>query len=177
MLGKRNSCFPAKISAFARYIESVTCAYLFFGYILAFVFHTISALLERRPSVVEALAAFAPGIALFHALRKLSMARVKLFSDMEHFDMDDVKCSEEFDREFVLTAINDWYGSSEAFVAYVRGPLRTEMSKMVLKASTHLAFSTRTVLIFELPIPEACVFTTLPDGREYWTEDQLDVCS
>ncbi|CAE7345940.1 Calmodulin, partial [Symbiodinium pilosum] len=125
-----------KITFVPLYIESVTCAYLFFGYILAFVFHTISALLERRPSVVEALAAFAPGIALFHALRKLSMARVKLFSDMEHFDMDDVKCSEEFDREFVLTAINDWYGSSEAFVAYVRGPLRTEMSKMVLKAST-----------------------------------------
>ena len=66
------------------------------------------------------------------------MARVKLFSDMEHFDIKDAKCSEEFDREFVLTAINEWYGNSEAFVECVRGPLRWEMSKMVLQASTPL---------------------------------------
>ena len=107
---------------------------------MSLAFHAISAILERRPSAFEALAVLAPGIALFHALRKLSMARVKLFSDMEHFDIHDAKCSEEFDREFVLTAINEWYGSSDAFVAYVRGPLRLEMSEMVLKASTHLAF-------------------------------------
>ena len=81
---------------------------------------------------------FVPGIALFHALRKNNMDRVKLFSDMEHFDINDAKCTDEFDREFVLTAINEWYGNSEAFVEYVRGPMRMEMSKMVLQASTPL---------------------------------------
>jgi hypothetical protein len=33
----------------------------------------------------------------------------------------------EEDRHFILTAIRAWYGSEEAFTAYVRGPLRQEL--------------------------------------------------
>ncbi|CAE7319309.1 unnamed protein product [Symbiodinium pilosum] len=97
------------------------------------------------------------------------MDRVKLFSDMEHFDINDAKCTDEFDREFVLTAINEWYGNSEAFVEYVRGPMRMEMSKMVLQASTPWSHC--------LLITTACVCQTLTALLSLWKcGSPVDVC-
>ena len=62
-----------------------------------------------------------------HTLRKNYVQKHLLFSQFENFDLDSVECSSESDREFILAAIAELYGSHEAFTNYVRGSLREEL--------------------------------------------------
>ena len=36
------------------------------------------------------------------------MSKHKLISDLEHFDLCKVQCSNEFDKEFIYGAIEEW---------------------------------------------------------------------
>ncbi|CAE7530846.1 unnamed protein product [Symbiodinium sp. CCMP2592] len=72
-------------------------------------------------------AAIAPFVVMVHILRRNLSAKQELFASLDNFDVDKADCAKEFDREFVLQAIEGWYGSREAFTDYVRGPLRKEL--------------------------------------------------
>ena len=48
-------------------------------------------------------------------------------------------CASEFDRSFILSAIDAWYGTRENFQNYVRGPLREQL--LQLFPSPHLPCS------------------------------------
>ena len=48
-------------------------------------------------------------------------------------------CASEFDRSFILSAIEAWYGTRENFQNYVRGPLREQL--LQLFPSPHLPCS------------------------------------
>ena len=71
--------------------------------------------------------AIAPFVVMVHILRRNLLAKQELFASLDNFDVDKAQCAKEFDREFVLQAIENWYGSREAFTDYVRGPLRKEL--------------------------------------------------
>ncbi|CAE7359424.1 unnamed protein product [Symbiodinium sp. CCMP2456] len=71
--------------------------------------------------------AIAPFVIMVHVLRRNLLAKQELFASLDNFDVDKAECAKEFDREFVLQAIENWYGSREAFTDYVRGPLRKEL--------------------------------------------------
>ena len=68
-----------------------------------------------------------PYLITIHSLRKNYAQKHLLFSQFENFDLDSVECSSESDREFILAAIAELYGSHEAFTNYVRGSLREEL--------------------------------------------------
>lgn len=109
------------------YIESTACAFWLFAYCLGFVFYGMAVWLQRRPSIVETMICFLPSAFLFHALRRNNNSKNKLFSDLRNFRLDRVHCSEEFDKEYVFSAISKWYGSTEAFEEHVRGQLCSEI--------------------------------------------------
>ena len=64
---------------------------------------------------------------VLHANRRNMAEKQQLLSDLEHFDLNDVDCRLESDRKLVLATIRDWYGSEQAFMEEVRGPLRKEL--------------------------------------------------
>ena len=57
------------------------------------------------------------------------MSKHRLLSDLRLFDLEKAYCRTDFDREFIHRAIIEWYGSTEAFTHYVRGPLREELMR------------------------------------------------
>ncbi|CAJ1382428.1 unnamed protein product [Effrenium voratum] len=68
-----------------------------------------------------------PLLGIIHVLRKETRAKRQLLLDLESFSLDRAECLSDFDREFIHSAIDKWYGSAEAFAKYVRGPLRAEL--------------------------------------------------
>ncbi|CAJ1340491.1 unnamed protein product [Effrenium voratum] len=65
----------------------------------------------------------------FHSTRKHMRERHALISQLKNFDVQSAGCRLEKDREFILSAIQSWYGSLDAFNEHVRGPLREELLK------------------------------------------------
>jgi len=61
------------------------------------------------------------------ALRREFAVAAQLLQDLEHFDLANARCCHDFDRQFVESAIEAWYGTLEDFTQYVRGPLRREL--------------------------------------------------
>jgi len=70
------------------------------------------------------------------SLRKNYRTKHQLLHDMEHFDLNSVGCSNQFDGEFIHEAIAKWYGNKDAFTRFIRGPLRQELRETV--SSTHV---------------------------------------
>ncbi|CAE7341276.1 unnamed protein product [Symbiodinium natans] len=79
--------------------------------------------------------ALSPCMLLIHALRRSATGKTKLLNELEHFNLSDTRCSLDADREFVLAAIDRWYGSREAFTEYIRGPLRQDLLQSATKIS------------------------------------------
>lgn len=52
-----------------------------------------------------------------------------LIADLDSFDVMRVECQSEYDKACIHTAIDNWYGSLQAFSAYIRGPLREDVLK------------------------------------------------
>ena len=63
-----------------------------------------------------------------HSYRHNILYRQQLLSSLETFNVKDAECSNDFDREYIHTAITALYGSLDAFSMYVRGPFRQEVS-------------------------------------------------
>ncbi|CAE7274379.1 pmpB, partial [Symbiodinium natans] len=60
-------------------------------------------------------------------LRRNYQEKHELRQELEHFDLNQVQCSQDFDRKFIHAAIEKWYGSKEAFTEHVRRDLRHEL--------------------------------------------------
>lgn len=68
-----------------------------------------------------------PFFAVFHMLRKNLSQKRQVFYDLASFELSAAGCRNATDQEFIYAAIQSWYGSLDAFTAYVRGPLRDEL--------------------------------------------------
>lgn len=81
-----------------------------------------------------------PVQAAAHFLRGHYVAKQKLLSELENFDLSSVQCSNDFDREFIYEAISVWYGSVASFTAFVQDDLRKELVTPILSTSMPLAY-------------------------------------
>ncbi|CAE7903737.1 unnamed protein product [Symbiodinium microadriaticum] len=79
------------------------------GYALFVIPYTIAAVLLRRNFREK------------HMLRQ----------ELETFDLSNVSCAKEFDRKFILAAIEKWYGSQEAFSEFVQTELRQQLEPLL----------------------------------------------
>ena len=77
------------------------------------------------PALASVLCILMPASAL--AISRNHRSCEKLKSDLANFDVKSVKCSNDFDRDCIHDAITTWYGSLDAFSAYVRGPFSQEI--------------------------------------------------
>ncbi|CAE7600444.1 amt-3 [Symbiodinium sp. CCMP2456] len=83
------------------------------------------------------LAAVIPGA---HAIRRGFQEQESSLQQMANFDLSKVSCSDDADRQFILAALVEWYGSTAAFTDYVRGPLRAELVKAAEAATAPLSY-------------------------------------
>ena len=81
---------------------------------------------------------FLPLMVLVHVCRKKYQEKHQLLMDMRSFDLDKLHCENEFDRDFILGAVDKWYGSRHTFTDLVRGPLCEELLGML--PTPHLPF-------------------------------------
>jgi len=70
-----------------------------------------------------------PVCVAIHLLRRTLNSKHVLLEGLSTFELQHAHCRLEHDRLFVHRAINDWYGSADAFTEHVRGPLREELLK------------------------------------------------
>lgn len=68
---------------------------------------------------------------LAHVAWKQKLDRDKLESDLATFDVMNVECSNDFDRQCIHEAIIQWYGSLAAFSEHVQGPFRQEVVRLM----------------------------------------------
>lgn len=74
---------------------------------------------------------FLPLNVLVHFCRKKYQEKDRLLQDLQFFQLDGLSCETDFDRDFIRTAINEWYGGTDAFTSFVRGPLCEELLSML----------------------------------------------
>jgi len=95
-----------------------------------------------------------PGV---HALRRNYGAKRKLLIDLAEFALDKASCYSESDRQYIESAISDWYGSTEAFTRYVHDTLCQDLVEqvrssrlpwpyMMFLVTTSLSFSVETMI-------------------------------
>lgn len=65
----------------------------------------------------------------FHYCRRMLHEKRQMICDLRHFQFAQVECGSDFDRDFIHAGIRAWYGSSEAFTSYVRGPLAEDLAE------------------------------------------------
>jgi len=121
------------------FVERTVLLIVFGAFIMAGFFWIVDAN-NYDPRVKGVCVAINPLILLVHLLRSNACDKTTLLQDLERFDLESVHCSLEADREFVMAAIDHWYGSPKAFTEYVRGPLRQELLNSATKISTTYIF-------------------------------------
>lgn len=133
----RSACPEGKITLKPLFVE-MGILYLMFGiYFVAFLFWIGIALRLEQEFLVLEMLALTPVLVMVHLLRENIKEKFKLLSDLKDFDLEQAFCRTEFDRNFVHSSIVKWYGSKEAFMRYVRGPLREEL---LIQGATHVPF-------------------------------------
>ena len=85
--------------------------------------------LQALVAALSICSRISPSIVVVHFMRLHVRTKHRLVSELDCFDLDQAQCSSDFDRQFIVSGILHWYGSKEAFTAYVRGPLRSELLK------------------------------------------------
>ena len=78
-----------------------------------------------------------PGI---HEIRRGFQEQERSLQNMAIFDLELVSCSSDFDKQFIVAAVSQWYGSADAFTQYVRGPLREELVQVVAEMQAPLSY-------------------------------------
>lgn len=121
------------------FVERTVLLVVFGAFTMAGFFWIIDAN-NYDPRVKAIFVAFNPLILLVHFLRSNARDKTTLLQDLERFDLENVHCSLDSDREFVMAAIDRWYGSRKAFTEYVRGPLRQELLNSATRFSTTYIF-------------------------------------
>ncbi|CAE7644512.1 unnamed protein product, partial [Symbiodinium necroappetens] len=100
------------------FVESAVAAYFFGNYGIALLFTDREAF--------PALSILGQVISIFLLVRYLRRSlgvKRKLISDLRSFRVEEAECRLQYDRDFVLNAITEWFGSKDAFTEYVRGDL------------------------------------------------------
>ena len=72
-----------------------------------------------------------PTIFVVHTMRHNYREKARLIFDLKNFDVEKLKCASDFDRAFILSAIDAWYGSRETFMDFVRSDLREELLSLL----------------------------------------------
>ena len=70
-----------------------------------------------------------PTIWVLHIIRKLFREKKELISNLRSFDLEKVGCRTNRDKNFIHSGIRAWYGSTDAFVEHVKGPLADELTE------------------------------------------------
>ena len=83
--------------------------------------------------VAVASATFLPAMVL--AVWQQQKSSAQLRSELANFDVMNVNCSSDFDREYIHDAIITWYGSLEAFSAHMRGPFSQEVLNLLERSA------------------------------------------
>eukprot|EP00913_Durusdinium_trenchii_P021170 g19891.t1 len=99
-----------KITLNPLFIESL-CGIMFLGNLAGSVLYTTMQLRKMSQNLGE----------------KIVQLRRHLALGLSNFKLSEAECRNDFDREFIYSGIIQWYGSLEAFTAYVRKSLRMEL--------------------------------------------------
>ena len=106
------------------------CAFIMWCAVLSItIVHTLTEVEFRQTNILILFAAvfFLPIIFVVHAMRYNYRDKKRLISDLKNFDLDKLRCTSDFDRAFIFSAIDAWYGSREAFRDFVQSSLREEL--------------------------------------------------
>eukprot|EP00438_Fugacium_kawagutii_P005567 Skav226951 [mRNA] locus=scaffold2024:160445:161917:+ [translate_table: standard] len=117
----------------------VICTLIMFGTVLSSTFVLSYTEVQFRQSyvvLVFVMVFLLPIILLVHTMRFNYRQKRRLICDLNTFDIDNLICTSDYDREFILSAIEGWYGCREAFNAFVQNDLRKEL--LGLLPSPHL---------------------------------------
>lgn len=126
------------------FIERSAAICTFFIWCFAFsinfaVTYTAEGFRQEYIGVMYLVTFLLPLILLVHFMRRNYREKARLIFDLKNFELDRTTCASEFDRSFILSAIEAWYGTRENFQNYVRGPLREQL--LQLFPSPHLPCS------------------------------------
>eukprot|EP00438_Fugacium_kawagutii_P028273 Skav234031 [mRNA] locus=scaffold1723:152454:153926:+ [translate_table: standard] len=132
LVGFRKVNPEGKLNFSPLFIErsSMVFALIYFCSVFSFnsvVVYTGQGFRESYMAMGFVMVLFVPLIFLVHTLRFNYREKSRLMFDLNTFDVDDLICTSDFDRDFILSAIEAWYGSREAFNAFVRNELRLEL--------------------------------------------------
>ena len=110
-------------------------------FFVCFTWQMANALVHWRSlMIIPGFICFAAVIPGVHAIRRGFQEQEDSLLKMANFDLSKVSCSDDADRQFILTALVEWYGSTAAFTDYVRGPLRDELVKVAEAATAPLSY-------------------------------------
>ncbi|CAE6966319.1 GIP [Symbiodinium natans] len=113
------------------FIERVVAVMMASTYIFGMVFLILRDLLG--PGIIMFTFSFAMWVVPYtvgiYLLRMNFREKHQLISQLATFDLENVNCAEQFDREFIYSAIEKWYGSKRAFTHFVRHDLRRELEQ------------------------------------------------
>ena len=84
---------------------------------------------------------FLPTVAVVHICRIKYREKHQLLMDLRGFQLERLSCEVDFDREFILNAVEQWYGSRNSFVSLVQGPLCEELLSMLPTPHLPLSFA------------------------------------
>lgn len=117
-----------KITLNPLFIESL-CGIMFLGNLAGSVLYTTMQLRKMSQSytIGSYMMGMLPLLAAVHVLRREVQLRRHLALGLSNFKLSEAECRNDFDREFIYSGIIQWYGSLEAFTAYVRKSLRMEL--------------------------------------------------
>lgn len=129
------TCNPSgKITFTPLFIELSVFWMVFAGYIASSVYWVTIITPSTIMTLVGYMCGLAPCTAAIHQLRLSKRMQLEMFHELATFDLTKAECRKASDRVLVHLVIARWYGSADAFVNFVRGPLYQEM--MASPAST-----------------------------------------
>jgi len=91
-------------------------------------------------AIVQSIVALCPAFPVVHYIRKTLQEKRRLLAELQRFDLEQARCLNEFDRDFIHARISEWYGSREAFTEHVRGPLYEELSAPLSNMEVPVAY-------------------------------------
>eukprot|EP00438_Fugacium_kawagutii_P008835 Skav208535 [mRNA] locus=scaffold1216:84052:85874:- [translate_table: standard] len=160
MVGFRKVKPQGKLSLSPLFIErsSLLCAFVMFCGVTSYtivIANTEPHFRERYIAVGYIVIALPFLVFAVHTMRFNYREKRRLILDLETFNVDKLICTSDFDRDFILSAIEGWYGSRDSFNAFVQTDLREEL--LGLLPSPHLP-CTYAAIILSSPVAMALDF-------------------
>eukprot|EP00438_Fugacium_kawagutii_P034938 Skav211758 [mRNA] locus=scaffold674:102840:104471:+ [translate_table: standard] len=124
--------------------STLVCALIVFCNVFSLNFAAVYTEEEIRESYFAlgyVFAFFPPWIFLAHTLRFNYREKRRLIFDLNTFNVDNLICTLDSDRDFILSAIEAWYGNKEAFNVFVRNDLRAELLGLLPSPHLHWTYA------------------------------------